>query len=283
MENQPLIYQKIVEVMSSISAISKDRDNQGQHFKYRGIDDVMNELHPTLAKCGVFVVPNVLEETRSERDTANGKVAFYTRLKIQYSFYAADGSHIDTTVIGEAMDTGDKASNKALSVGMKYACLQVFCIPTEDDKDPDGESFEIKANEKPAPRTTKPQTKTYTKPETKPQQQAPANTNNSKFYKPAGGPDTQEQTDNINSLLHSVDKNGAAIFPAGFGNSIGEMRRTKTADEVIAYLRAKVKSVYDAQSNRPEPAPQQAQPSFDDMANAGFNAAEGVNPDDAIF
>ncbi len=38
------------------------------------------------------------------------------------------------------MDSGDKASNKALSIAMKYALLQVFCIPTEDAKDPDADS-----------------------------------------------------------------------------------------------------------------------------------------------
>jgi hypothetical protein len=65
---------------------------------------------------------------------------FYTRLKIKFTFYADDGSNVESVVIGEAMDTGDKASNKALSIGLKYALLQVFCIPTEDDKDPDAVS-----------------------------------------------------------------------------------------------------------------------------------------------
>ena len=62
MENAtPLIYKKIIEVMQDINAISKGRKNDQQHFMFRGIDDVMNELHPTLAKCGIFVLPKVLE------------------------------------------------------------------------------------------------------------------------------------------------------------------------------------------------------------------------------
>ena len=139
-ENTPLIYKKIIEVMADINAIGKDSRNQQQGFQFRGIDDDMKELHSSLAKCGVFVVPQVLDEARSTGKTKSGGDMFYTRLKIKFTFYAEDGSFIESVVIGEAMDTGDKASNKALSVGLKYALLQVFCIPTEDEKDPDAVS-----------------------------------------------------------------------------------------------------------------------------------------------
>ena len=38
------------------------------------------------------------------------------------------------------MDSGDKASNKAMSAAFKYACFQTFCIPTEEMQDPDAET-----------------------------------------------------------------------------------------------------------------------------------------------
>ena len=38
------------------------------------------------------------------------------------------------------MDSGDKATNKAMSIAFKYACFQVFCIPTEEMKDPDSDT-----------------------------------------------------------------------------------------------------------------------------------------------
>lgn len=135
----PMIYNAIIDAMGQVSAIAKGKRNSTQGFSYRGIDDVMNELHPILAKCGIFIVPTVLDEQRSTGTTSKGGNMFYTRQKIQFTFYAKDGSSIEAVVIGEAMDSGDKASNKALSVGLKYALLQVFCIPTEDDKDPDAE------------------------------------------------------------------------------------------------------------------------------------------------
>lgn len=140
MGESPLIYGAIIDAMGQVSAIAKGKRNATQGFSYRGIDDVMNELHGILAKCGIFVVPNVLEEERTTGTTAKGGNIFYTRQKIKFSFFAKDGSSIDAVVIGEAMDSGDKASNKALSIGLKYALLQVFCIPTEEDKDPDAVS-----------------------------------------------------------------------------------------------------------------------------------------------
>lgn len=142
----PMIYSAIVDAMGQINAIAKGRSNSMQNFKYRGIDDVMNELHPILAKCGIFIVPTVLEEQRAEGKTSKGGVIYFTRLKIKFTFYAKDGSFFESVVIGEAMDSGDKASNKALSIGLKYALLQVFCIPTEDDKDPDSTSYDFIAN-----------------------------------------------------------------------------------------------------------------------------------------
>lgn len=63
--------------------------------------------------------------------------------KIKYTFFAEDGSSVYAIVIGEGMDTGDKATNKAMSIAFKYACFQVFCIPTEEMQDPDAERPEL--------------------------------------------------------------------------------------------------------------------------------------------
>lgn len=143
----PKIYSAIIDAMGQISAVSKSKTNETQNFAYRGIDDVMNELHGILAKSRIFIVPTVLAEERTTGTTSRGGTMFYTRLKIKFTFYADDGSNVESVVIGEAMDTGDKASNKALSIGLKYALLQVFCIPTEDDKDPDAVSPDFKTSQ----------------------------------------------------------------------------------------------------------------------------------------
>ena len=134
------IYKAIVDIMGDMGAISKDKKNQQQGFMYRGVDDVMNVLQPLLKKHGVFVVPEVIEHTREERTTKSGGNLIYSIMKIRHHFIATDGSEVVSTTIGEGMDSADKSSNKALAIAFKYACFQVFCIPTEEMPDPDNET-----------------------------------------------------------------------------------------------------------------------------------------------
>ena len=150
--NDKNVYALVGEAMREIRAVGKDSVNQTQGFKYRGIDAVMNALNPVMAKLGLFFVPEVLEQTREEREsvkTYNNKetktLLKYSILKIRYTLYAPDGSNVSAVVIGEGMDSGDKASNKAMAVGLKYAAFQLFMIPTEEmaQDDPDKESFNV--------------------------------------------------------------------------------------------------------------------------------------------
>ena len=139
----PMIYKDITKAMAEIGAIAKDNTNKQQGFKYRGVDDVMNALNPVLINNGIFMVPEILEHIREERTTTKGGNLIYSVCKIRYTFYAADGSSVNAVVIGEGMDSGDKATNKAMSIAFKYACFQVFCIPTEEMEDPDKECHEV--------------------------------------------------------------------------------------------------------------------------------------------
>lgn len=134
------IYSAINAIMAEVPAIGKNQKNAQQGFMYRGIDVVMNVLQPLLAKYKVFAVPEVLEQKREERTNNNGGRLLYSVCTIKYTFYADDGSSVSAVVIGEGMDSGDKATNKAMAIAFKYACFQVFCIPTEEMKDPDAET-----------------------------------------------------------------------------------------------------------------------------------------------
>lgn len=137
------IYGLIGQAMREIGAIGKDSKNAQQGFMYRGIDAVMNALNPVMAKLGLFLCPEVLEQTREERQGRNGGTLLYSILKVKYTLYAPDGSSVSCVVLGEGMDSGDKASNKAMSVAMKYAAFQLFMIPTEEMVDPDAEVHEV--------------------------------------------------------------------------------------------------------------------------------------------
>lgn len=145
-EKLPAIYKAIAGVIADVGSVGKDKVNKQQGFKFRSIDDVYNALHPALAKNKVFIVPEILEQTREVVGTTkNGAKMTMVICKIKYTFFAEDGSHIESIIIGEALDTGDKATNKAMAIAYKYACFQVFCIPTEEMVDPDAESPEVKA------------------------------------------------------------------------------------------------------------------------------------------
>lgn len=134
------IFETINAVMEEIGAVGKNSRNEKQKYMYRGVDDVMNALNPAFTKHKLFMVPEVVSQKREERQTANEKNLIYSVLSVKYTFYAEDGSSIYTIVPGEGMDSGDKASNKAMSAAFKYACFQTFCIPTEEMQDPDAET-----------------------------------------------------------------------------------------------------------------------------------------------
>ena len=145
------IFELIPEAMRRVGAIGKDSTNKQQGFKYRGIDAVYNALNPVMSELGLFIVPEILDHRREERETEkqiNGQTVKsllkYSILTIRYTMYAPDGSNVSCVVVGEGMDSGDKASNKAMSIGLKYACFQLFMIPTEETAvDPDAETYEV--------------------------------------------------------------------------------------------------------------------------------------------
>lgn len=148
------IYKRIIQTMKDCGAIAKDSYNPQQKYKYRGIDAVMNALNPAMSKNGIFVVPEVIDVKREERESRQGATLIYSTVTVKYTFFCEDSSSVTAVVAGEGMDSGDKSINKAMSAAYKYACFQVFCIPTEEMHDSEEDSPAVKAKEdKPKPAT----------------------------------------------------------------------------------------------------------------------------------
>lgn len=143
MEATGKIYQAIPAIMGELNAVAKNKRNTQQGFMYRGIDDVMNAINPALVNNKVFIVPELIDQSREERQTAKGANLIYSICRMRFRFFAEDGSFVEAVTVGEGMDSGDKSANKAMAVAFKYACFQVFCIPTEEIKEPDGDSHEV--------------------------------------------------------------------------------------------------------------------------------------------
>ncbi len=148
MSESKLIYKKMSDVMKDIKAITKDQKNTAQGFKFRGIDQFVNALYPALTKHGVFMVPSCDREEHELKEVtrSSGKPGIdkHVTLMMSYTFIAEDGSWVKAGPIpAEGLDSGDKATNKALSAALKYALIQTFSVPTEDMAEADLDTPEI--------------------------------------------------------------------------------------------------------------------------------------------
>ncbi len=141
MTEQLTVHQALSKVMEAVQAVRKDSKNQAQRFNFRGIDAVMNAVGPALRKHGVVILPEEVDVHRSNGTTASGKQTAEVVVKVTYRVYGPAGDSIHGKVAAEAMDFGDKAIAKAMSVAYRTFLLQALTIPT-DEPDPDSESFE---------------------------------------------------------------------------------------------------------------------------------------------
>lgn len=144
------VYKAINAVQSALKThgISKDRKNAQQGYQFRGIDDVYNTLSPLLAESGLCILPRVLHRECVERQSAKGLPLFYVTVEVEFDFVSAkDGSKHTVKTFGEAMDSADKATNKAMSAAYKYAAFQAFAIPTEGDNDADASTHQPRGRE----------------------------------------------------------------------------------------------------------------------------------------
>ena len=151
-----LIYKKMSDVMKEIGYVGKDQKNQAQGFKFRGIDQFVNALYPALTKHGVFMTPRATSYTQELKDVVRGTgkpgVDKHVSIMMEYDFFAEDGSKVTVgPVPAEGLDSGDKATNKALSAALKYALIQTFSVPTEDMAEADFESPVMDTSKSTAP------------------------------------------------------------------------------------------------------------------------------------
>lgn len=145
----PEVYAAINRVTATLSTIGISKNRQttgGSTFKYRGIDDVINTLSPILAAEGLCVLPRILNCNTVERTSKSGGQLFYTTVEAEFDFVSAkDGSMHTCRTFGEAMDSSDKSTNKAMSAAYKYVAFQAFAIPVEGTPDADEIVHEVAA------------------------------------------------------------------------------------------------------------------------------------------
>lgn len=141
----------VIVAMNEVTAhfasegVKKNRSNQQQGYKFRGIDEILNALARTLADNRLVIIPHVRAREMTERQTKSGGALFNVVVSVDYTFISAvDGTRETIGPFeGEAMDSADKATNKAMSAAYKYMAIQTFCIPTEGDNDADATTHEV--------------------------------------------------------------------------------------------------------------------------------------------
>lgn len=132
-EAVPKVYAAIAAVASELceKGVGKTRHNPQQDYRFRGIDDFYNALAPALARHHLCILPRCLSREKFERTTQKGGILTYTVIAAEFDFVSAeDGSkHTVGPFYGEAMDSADKSTNKAMSAAYKYCVMQAFSVP----------------------------------------------------------------------------------------------------------------------------------------------------------
>lgn len=134
------VFERLSKVMDIVGAVGKNKTNAQQGFKYRAIDDFIQAVHPALVSAGVVLIPEVLTHESANRPTKSGGISTHVVVTARFTFYAPDGSSVSGVTVGEAADSADKASNKAMSQALKYFLMQALMVPLEDLADGDRET-----------------------------------------------------------------------------------------------------------------------------------------------
>lgn len=146
--SEKVIYAKLLSVAHDVGAVGKDGRNDNQNYNYRRLEDVINAVHRAFTANGVMITSEVIDHRREEKSSKTGGILNYSILTMRFTFYAKeDGSSVQSITVGEGMDSGDKASNKAMSAALKYALGQTLMIPFEVI-DSELESHETESDEK---------------------------------------------------------------------------------------------------------------------------------------
>ena len=139
----PTVQAAWANVMADVQALGKNQrvDSGPARFAFRGVDDVMNAVGPVLRKHGVSVVPTSVTHSPENVTTSKGSQMRNVTVYVTYAINGPAGDSMPGAAAGEAADSGDKATPKAMSVAFRTFLLQALCLPT-DEPDPDSHQYE---------------------------------------------------------------------------------------------------------------------------------------------
>ncbi len=235
------IIKLLAQVMEDAGAVRKGERNTHQNFNFRGIDSVVNAVSPALRKHGVVVVPTINDCIYETVNIGQNRTPMaHVRVNATYTFHAPDGSSVQATVVAESMDSGDKATAKAMSVAFRTALLQTLCLPT-DDVDPDADTFVRSEFAQPAPKPQRAQLGSRANQAPKPQQDAevvpmPAQrATRPQQHTPAINPASEPQLKMIRGIARETDTDDETLHLLAGNKSLSDLN-TKEANALITQL-----------------------------------------------
>ncbi|MCA1781882.1 MAG: ERF family protein [Intrasporangiaceae bacterium] len=132
------VYDRMAAALAELAYIPKGR-SKGVTYEFRGIDAVMNVLHPVLSNNGLFLSPRVLDDWQvnlipgTPDSKGNPRQQSQALFRVCVDVYAPDGSMVTLGPgLAQSHDYGDKAVYQAQQNAIKYVLLEAFCIPTEE-------------------------------------------------------------------------------------------------------------------------------------------------------
>ena len=139
MSETTTLVQKIAAIMGEIGTFAKTGDNKGMNFKFVEVNEILLRGAPLFAKHQVIMYPTKIDPTKIEFGTTkNGGVSTHVFLNVTWA--VTDGQdEITVASFGEAIDTSDKASNKAQTAAEKQALQKLLLLANEADNDANNE------------------------------------------------------------------------------------------------------------------------------------------------
>ena len=142
------LFEKMQLITNEIGVVEKGlqvRVTDKSSYKAVSERDVLDAVKPIEQKYRVFSLPisrriiaqDVLEKVSEYNGKTSKTYTMYMRIETTYRFYNIDkpDEYIDTITYADGLDTGDKASGKAMTYADKYALMKAYKISTGDDPD----------------------------------------------------------------------------------------------------------------------------------------------------
>ena len=142
------IYEKMSAITAEIGVVEKNLNvkvNSNSSYKAVSERDVLDAVKPIEQKYRVYSYPanrkivncDVLTKETEYNGTITRTNTLFMRVETVYRFVNIDkpDEFIETTVYGDGLDTGDKASGKAMTYADKYALMKAYKLSTGDDPD----------------------------------------------------------------------------------------------------------------------------------------------------